>query len=252
MTDRHEPVRLDLSEKGRDPNGQPLSVNRRLFFQLLAFGGCNDIDLLIEDLKKTDFRAALYLDANDPEGVALVTASEKPDFFVGQLRNFLNGSRFKELFLKPEFTMFGRTYTIGYEENPERVLVERPMERLLNPEWPWVVWYPVRRAGAFERVSREEQREMMIEHSKIAMAYTNGGYCYDIRLACHGLDKNDNDFILGLMGGELHPLSRIVQDMRKSRQTSEFLEEIGPFFVGKVVWQSASGANGGEGERGNG
>jgi hypothetical protein len=25
--------------------------------------------------------------------------------------------------------------------------------------------------------------------------------------------------------------------MRKTRQTSEFLESIGPFFVGKAIWQ---------------
>jgi chlorite dismutase len=27
--------------------------------------------------------------------------------------------------------------------------------------------------------------------------------------------------------------------MRKTRQTSEFLERLGPFFIGKAIWQSS-------------
>jgi chlorite dismutase len=36
----------------------------------------------------------------------------------------------------------------------------------------------------------------------------------------------------------LHPLSHIVQTMRKTKQTSEFIQSLGPFFVGHAVWQS--------------
>ena len=76
------------------------------------------------------------------------------------------------------------------------------------------------------------------EHGTIARRYGEGGYAADIRLACHGLDKNDNDFIIGLLGPELFPLSHVVQTMRKTEQTSQYLDSLGPFFVGKVVWQS--------------
>ena len=54
-------------------------------------------------------------------------------------------------------------------------------------------------------------------------------------LACHGLDANDNEFVIGLIGKELHPLSHVVQAMRKTRQTSEFIVQMGPFFVGHAV-----------------
>jgi chlorite dismutase len=57
-------------------------------------------------------------------------------------------------------------------------------------------------------------------------------------LACHGLDKHDNDFVIALLGPELHPLSSIVQRMRKTKQTSLHLERLGPFFIGKVIWQT--------------
>jgi chlorite dismutase len=70
------------------------------------------------------------------------------------------------------------------------------------------------------------------------MAYGRAGLGHDLRLACHGLDKNDNDFIVGLIGPQLAPLSMIVQRMRKTKQTSLHLEKLGPFFIGKVIWQS--------------
>ena len=42
-------------------------------------------------------------------------------------------------------------------------------------------------------------------------------------------------FVIGLVGRELHPLSHLVQAMRKTRQTSEFIVKMGPFFVGYVL-----------------
>jgi chlorite dismutase len=57
-------------------------------------------------------------------------------------------------------------------------------------------------------------------------------------LACHGLDKNDNDFVVGLIGKDLHPLSAIVQTMRKTQQTALYLDRLGPFFVGRAFWQA--------------
>ena len=76
-----------------------------------------------------------------------------------------------------------------------------------------------------------------MEHSGIGRVYGQANLAYDIRLACYGLDKNDNDFVIGLLGGELHPLSAIVERMRKTKQTSQYLSNLGPFFVGRAVWQ---------------
>ena len=39
------------------------------------------------------------------------------------------------------------------------------------------------------------------------MSFGAGDLAHDIRLACHGLDKDDNDFVIGLIGKELYPLS---------------------------------------------
>ena len=154
--------------------------------------------------------------------------SETPDAFVSELRSFLRSPPFAELEAKPELTMLGRTYAIGYEQDSEETLVERPRRRVLDPALEWAIWYPLRRAGSFEQLSRSEQNAILMEHGGIGMSFGRAGLGYDIRLACHGLDKLDNDFVVGLLGPELHPLSIIVQRMRKTQQTSLHLERLGP------------------------
>jgi chlorite dismutase len=151
----------------------------------------------------------------------------------------LNGPGFSVLIQKQEFTMLGRTYAIGYEPDLQDVLLHRPRRTVLNPEWKWALWYPLRRSGKFAQLPADEQRVVLAEHGAIGMSFGAGDYAHDIRLACHGLDKDDNDFIVGLIGKDLYPLSAIVQAMRKTQQTSMYLERLGPFFVGRAVWQSA-------------
>ncbi|MGH7791946.1 MAG: chlorite dismutase family protein, partial [Thermodesulfobacteriota bacterium] len=99
-------------------------------------------------------------------------------------------------------------------------------------------WYPLQRVKSFENLPEDEQRAVLGEHGKVGFRYGKAGYAKDIRLSCHGLDKNDNDFVIGLLGKELYPLSSVVQAMRKTKQTSKYLESLGPFFVGKAIWQS--------------
>jgi Chlorite dismutase len=229
---------VDVAEHGRTVEGETTSLDRRLYMQLQAFGGAPNTQALIAALESAGVVGALYEDVNDPTGVALLTMTEAPEALVGELRSFLQSSPFAELDPKPELTMLGRTYTIGHEQDLEETLVERPRSRVLDPSLEWAIWYPLRRAGSFEQLSRSEQSTILMEHGGIGMSFGRAGLGYDIRLACHGLDKLDNDFVVGLLGPKLHPLSIIVQRMRKTKQTSLHLERLGPFFVGRVAWQS--------------
>jgi chlorite dismutase len=231
---------VDVAEHGRSAEGDTTSLDRRLFMQLHAYGGARDTSALTSALDEAGIAAVLYEDVNDPAGVALLTLSESPEAFVSDHRSFLQASAFAELEPKPELTMLGRTYAIGYEQDLEETLVERPRRRVLDPALPWAIWYPLRRAGSFEQLSRREQDTILMEHGGVGMAFGRAGLGYDIRLACHGLDRDDNDFVVGLLGPKLHPLSIIVQRMRKTKQTSLHLERLGPFFVGRVAWQSRS------------
>lgn len=228
----------DVAEHGRTADGETTSLDRRLFMQLHAFGAARDTGALIAALEAEGVTGTLYEDVNDPTGVALLTLSEDPETFVAEYRSFLQAPPFGDLEAKPELTMLGRTYALGYEADLEETLVDRPRRRVLDPSLPWAIWYPLRRAGSFEQLSRKEQNMVLMEHGGIGMAFGRAGLGYDIRLACHGLDQADNDFVVGLLGPELHPLSVIVQRMRKTKQTSLHLERLGPFFVGRVAWQA--------------
>ncbi|MGH9360257.1 MAG: chlorite dismutase family protein [Terriglobia bacterium] len=234
-------VELDLREKGAVRNGQRLVSDERLFMQLLAFTGCDGSSAFIKALTGANFESVLYQDIHDPRGVALLTWSRDPNFFVGPLREFLLAPPFAALSSKPEYSLLGRTYAIGHEPDLEAWLFEKPRRTVLNPDWPWAVWYPLRRAGAFSALTPDEQGPILGEHGKIGHAFGEAGHAHDVRLACFGIDRNDNDFVIGLVGSELHSLSACVQAMRKTQQTSRYIETMGPFLVGKAVWQSPAG-----------
>ena len=228
------PITADVRERG----AREQFSERRLWMQLQVFGGCADAKPLVRALEASRIEAALYHDVADPRGVGLLAISEDPLVFVGAFRELLLTEPFAGLSKKPELTMFGRTYSSGFEPDLEDWLRGRPRRTVLNPAWPWAIWYPLRRNGAFSRLTPKEQGEIIREHGMIGHAYGDADHAHDVRLACHGVDTNDNDFVIGLVGKALHPLSHLVQTMRRTVQTSQYLEKLGPFFVGRAVWQS--------------
>jgi chlorite dismutase len=229
----------DLREKGGIKDGQPQAMDRRLYMQFLAFGDCADSHPVIDAMQQAGVDGVVYEDLNDAQGVGLLAMHEDPSYFVGDWRKLLNSDAFVDLTPKPHMTMFGRTYSLGYEPNLEEALFTRPRHTALNPAWPWVVWYPLRRKGSFAQVDHKQQREILMEHGIIGRSFGEADLAHDIRLACFGLDEADNDFVIGLIGKDLHPLSAVVETMRKTTQTSQYIEKLGPFWIGKAVWQAA-------------
>jgi hypothetical protein len=229
-------AKVDVAERGA--NGQ--SSDLRLFMQLQVFGGCADPKALAGALERSHIEAVLYADLGDPRGVGVLTFAEDPAFFVTRAREVLGAEPFASLTHRPALTMIGRSYASGFEPDLEDWLLRRPRRTVLNRAWPWAIWYPLRRTGAFAKLSAQEQGAILREHGTIGRAYGDADLAHDIRLACHGLDANDNDFLIGLVGGHLQPLSHLVQTMRKTAQTSEYMASLGPFFVGHALWQSPS------------
>ncbi len=230
---------IDVNEYGGKKEGVRQSANRRLFMQLLVF----DLPAAEVDDKPRERAAAMhergipgvvYADANDPRGAALLTWSEDPGIFPRGVRSLFS-TILARASMRSDFTMIGRTYATGHEPNLLHTLLERPAENVLDERYPWHVWYPLRRSGAFARLDAPDVAELMREHAVIGHAYGQQELAHDIRLACHGLDASDNEFVIGLVGHELHPLSHLVQAMRKTRQTSEYIVQMGPFFVGYVT-----------------
>ncbi len=229
---------IDILEHGMGRDGTRRSTDKRLFMQLQVYGGCRNDQALSKKLEASGIECVLYKDVNDPQGVGLLTMSEDPTFFVTTLRDLLNSDPFDTLDFKSDYTMLGRTYATGFEPDVEDWLLSKPRRTATNPASPWAVWYPLRRTGEFAALPANEQKSILREHGGIGRLYGERDLAHDIRLACYGIDANDNEFVIGLVGKELYPLSHLVQAMRKTRQTSQFMQVMGPFFVGYALYQS--------------
>lgn len=235
---------IDVLEHGAPKGGAPQSMDRRLFMQLLVttydgeLSPSEVLPHLSEALKSRNAHAVVYEDVNHPQGFGILSWSEDPKDFVTKVRPAIGSSELHGLKIRPEFTMLGRSYSSGFEPDLEYWLLRRPVETVTNSAWPWAVWYPLRRIGAFEKLEAREKASILREHAVIGKRYGNADLAHDVRLACHGLDANDNEFVIGLIGKDLHPLSHVVQTMRGTRQTSEYIGQMGPFFVGRCVYST--------------
>jgi hypothetical protein len=234
---------IDVREYGGKRDGVRQSTERRLFMQLLVADfpaplAADAASRAVEVVRNARVAAVVYADAMSPRGVGLLTWSEDPAHFVRAVRPLFAEGPLAQGVLRDGYAMLGRSYSTGHEPDLEWTLLRRPIENVTNAAYPWHVWYPLRRNGAFAKLEPIEQSHIMREHAQIGMAYGAQELAHDVRLACHGLDPADNEFVIGLVGSQLHPLSHLVQAMRKTRQTSEFIEKMGPFFVGHVAGRS--------------
>jgi chlorite dismutase len=193
-------------------------------------------DAVAARFREAHVPVVVYADVMDPGSIGVLTWSQDPAHFVQAVRPLLQDEALKP---RRDYTMFGRTYATGHEPDLEHALLRRSVENVLREEHRWHVWYPLRRSGEFARLDPHDQGQILREHAQIGMAYGAQELAHDVRLACHGLDPSDNEFVIGLVGRELHPLSHLVQTMRKTRQTSEFIVKMGPFFVGYALHRVA-------------
>ncbi len=239
MNHESEPRKpLDLREHGALIDGKPQVSDHRLYAQVQVYTGVADPDGVIVVLAAAGVDSVLFADVNDPCGIGMLFLSDTPDVFVTEVRNLLQAAPFDKMERRPGFTMLGRSYASGYEPDLEEALIGRPRRTAMNPDWPWTILYPLRRNGDFARLDHKEQGKILMEHAIIGRSYGREDYAHDLRFACYGMDEADNDFVIGLKGKALHPLTKVIQDMRKTQQTSLYIESLGPFFVGKQIWCS--------------
>jgi len=236
------PPALDLREHGAPRDGQPQDLDARLFMQLLVVRAATapaDLGRTLGDsIAGQGAGVVIYEDVNDPSAFGVLTFGVDPSVFVDFVRPGLHTCGVT-LEIRHSLTMLGRTYSTGYEQDLPYWLLERPVQTVLNPAWPWAVWYPLRRSGAFEKLEPRERGAVLREHGEIGKQYGAADLAHDVRLACHGLDQNDSEFVIGLIGKDLYPLSHVVQRMRGTRQTSEYISQMGPFFVGRAIYRAA-------------
>jgi chlorite dismutase len=236
---------IDVNEYGGKKDGERQTLDRRLFMELLVFdvppGRSADAAAkqLGDALTRGRIPGVVYADALDPRGIGLLVWSEDPAHFVRAVRPLFTEGELAHASPRPGWQMIGRTYATGHEPELEWSLLRRPIENAMKDEYRWHVWYPLRRTPAFARLEPHDQSIILREHAQLGMAYGAQELAHDIRLACYGLDPGDNEFVIGLVSRDLHRISHLIQAMRKTRQTSEFVDKMGPFFVGYVVNRTA-------------
>src|SRR5262245_53969011 len=137
-----QPAKVDVSERGNNAEGQPITLDRRLFVQLLGFS-CEPglppgeaVQQLAKKFEQTPVGSVIYRDVNHPRGLALLSFTEDPSHFVTEVQPALE-SLGAGLTARPELSMLGRTYSTGYEQDLEYWLLRRPRETALNANWPW-------------------------------------------------------------------------------------------------------------------
>lgn len=232
---RPAPKPVDVAERG----GEGQTLDARLWMQLHVFTGCGNqtqTDACGASVRESDdLQAVVYESFDDPAGIAVLTIAPSAENVHQQTRSLLQASPWSDLTPVPDLTMTGRTYAVGYEADLHDTLLEKPIRRLGDEQNQWAIWYPLRRTGAFALLEKDEQKRILGEHGTIGMGYAAGGLASDVRLACYGLDRDDNDFVIGLLGQRLHPLSHLVAAMRATIQTSTYIDRLGPFFIGRKM-----------------
>ena len=211
-----------FSEKGGLKGGQPQRSDERLFMQLLAFTGCTDAAAAGAHLQPHRCQES-STKISTIRGHRASECLGRPDLFVDLVRPACTSGVFASYTLKPNYTMFGRTYSPGYEPD-WRMPSSAGRDGRSSIRIGVGPWDPLRRSGAFARLPADQQRTILAEHGAIGKSFGAADYAHDVRLACHGLDRDDNDFVIGLIGRELFPLSAVVQSMRKTQQTALYLD----------------------------
>ncbi|MBK6535172.1 MAG: hypothetical protein IPF99_38265 [Deltaproteobacteria bacterium] len=129
-------------------------------------------------LTQSRIPSVLYADVNHPQALGLLTFSEDPNHFVSRVhdavRDCSRAAGNAPWKVRPEFAMFGRTCSTGYESDLQHWLIDRPRDTVMHEGWDWVVWYPLKRTGAFSRLDSKEQGAILREHGTIGRQYGAG------------------------------------------------------------------------------
>jgi chlorite dismutase len=206
-----------------------------LFLQLQIFdiepaaGPRAMVSALSRRLREKRIDGVIYGDANDHRGIGLLTWAADPGDILDNVHALLGGKRFSALTPRPGWVMFGRVSGDAAANTPEV---------LLNGDRNWAAWYPVRNKAEWALLDDAAQAKVHKAHGTVAKSFTDDGRVAYVRLACHGIDPEDNDQIFGLTAGSLMDISLLQEAMRGTAQVATHVSKMGPVFVGRKIWQN--------------
>ena len=225
----------DMRERGARRAGAPQALDRRLYMQLQVLAGVADPGALVAALRGASAEGVVYESATETGAAAVLTLAGDPGVLLDAGRALAADAGLAGAGPLREMAMYGRTYGSGHEPDLEDWLLHAPRRKLAATANEWAVWYPLRRSADFYRLDDASRGRVLAEHGKVGRTFVEAGYADDVRLECFGLDPADNEFVIGLLGGELDRLSRLVKAMRPTEHTARYVERLGPFFVGRRV-----------------
>jgi hypothetical protein len=109
---------------------------------------------------------------------------------------------------------------------------------VLHAEQRWATWYPIRNKPEWGTLDKAKKTAAQKEHGAVAKEFVDSDKVSYVRLSCNGLDPEDNDHIFGLTAGSLEDISLLQEAMRGTSQIANYVDKIGPVFVGRKVWQN--------------
>src|SRR5271169_1402304 len=129
---------IDVLEHGGKKDGERQSLDRRLFMQLLVLdapaghSGDSVAGALATLLRERGVRGVVYADTQDPRGVGLLTWSDDPAHFVRVVRPLFSAPALAPVATRRGWAMLGRTYGQGHEPDLAHVLLQRPVDQVMN------------------------------------------------------------------------------------------------------------------------
>jgi chlorite dismutase len=206
-----------------------------LFVQLQVFdiepaaGPRAIVSALSRRLREKRIDGVIYGDANDHRGIGLLTWASDPAAILENVHALLGGKRFSALTPRPGWVMFGRVSGESAEGLPDVVL---------HAEQRWATWYPMRNKAEWGTLDQAKKAAAQKEHGAVAKEFVDSDKVSYVRLSCNGLDPEDNDHIFGLTATSLEDISLLQEAMRGTSQIANYVDKIGPVFVGRKVWQN--------------
>jgi len=204
--------------------------NQLQVFDIQFVGGPRAmVSALSRRLREKRIDGVIYGDANDHRGIGLLTWAKDPADILENVHALLGGKRFSALTPRPGWVMFGRVSGDS---------VDATVDTLLRSDQRWGVWYPVRNKPEWGSLDETARGAAQREHGKVAKKFTSADKVSYVRLSCHGIDPEDNDHIFGLTAASLTDISLLQEAMRGTSQIANYVEKMGPVFVGRKVWQN--------------
>src|SRR5689334_9734696 len=112
-TSAHDVGPIDVTERGAPVNGQPQTMDRRLFMQLLVCEAERELGIadatknLKAALERRKASCVVYADVNNPFGLGILSWSEDAGDFVSKIRPVFQEPELHGLRLRHDFTMLG-------------------------------------------------------------------------------------------------------------------------------------------------